>query len=121
LINETAIKILCTLLNDEINLCFSLRIPEAYLPTRRGFDSTYGYWSGFIDYTTKMSRMTYFKKPGYMFYENDTVDYKGRNENCDILFARRAEQIIRHHRGDALQGQIQAIHSTPGDSLPSNS
>jgi arylsulfatase A-like enzyme len=41
--------------------------------------------------------MTYFKKPGYMFYENDTVDYKGRNENCDILFARRAERIIRHH------------------------
>jgi arylsulfatase A-like enzyme len=41
--------------------------------------------------------MNYFNGSGYMFYNNDTVDFTGRGRHLEELYAERAERIIHHH------------------------
>lgn len=70
---------------------------EAYLPTNRGFHTTYGVLSGFTDYTTKLTRMNYFNQSGYMFTDNDITDYSGSDRSTEELYADRTDRIIRAH------------------------
>ena len=70
---------------------------ESYLPTRRGFQTTYGYWSGFVDPMSKATPMNYYNvnRTGYMFYDDDEVDLTADDRHVDELFAERAERIIK--------------------------
>ena len=79
---------------------------EAYLPTRRGFQTAYGYWSGYMGYNTKESKMLYYNGSGYMFYDNENVDFFARSHNAEWLFAERACSVIRNH---AISNQHQPL------------
>jgi arylsulfatase A-like enzyme len=41
--------------------------------------------------------MNYYNESGYMFYDNDTVDFTARGHHIDRLLGDQAEHIIRSH------------------------
>jgi len=68
---------------------------EAYLPTRRGFNSHYGYWLGAEDYFEHTQTYGVRNITGYDFRENDNVDQSSKGKYSAQLFADRAIDIIR--------------------------
>ncbi|KAK4299256.1 hypothetical protein Pmani_028454 [Petrolisthes manimaculis] len=69
---------------------------EAYTPTKRGFDSHFGYWSGRTDYFDH----TALEQPGYWGYDlrrNMSVARDGYGQYSTDLFTNEAVTIISQH------------------------
>lgn len=62
-----------------------------YTPTRRGFDSFYGFYNAAEDYYNHTT------KDGYDFRDNERVDFSAKDSYSTHLFADRAVKIIREH------------------------
>jgi hypothetical protein len=87
---------------------------EAYLPTRRGFDTAYGFWSGFIDPVSKETEMNYYaNNSGYMFTDNDMHNVAKTETHVDRLLAERAEQIISRHAATTSPQQPLFLYISP--------
>ena len=71
---------------------------EDYLPTRRGFDTFYGFYCGSGDHHlhTK-SPIIGDKTPAYDFRDQEEVDLTANGTYSSILLAKRAVKIIKEH------------------------
>ena len=88
---------------------------ESYLPTRRGFDSYYGYWTGGQDYYQHAHiSVTEPKVSGYDFREGEEVARSARGTYSTHLFADRAGKIIKDSSSNSapffLYLAFQSVH-----------
>ena len=73
-----------------------------FIPTRRGFDSFYGFLTGGEDHYSHVNRLG-FHKPGfenlhgYDFWRNEEVERDVAGKYTTFLLAEEAEQIIKKH------------------------
>ena len=58
-----------------------------------------------MGYETMESKMKFYNGSGYMFYDDEKIDFTARGQNAEKLFAERASKIIQNHA--ALQNQQQ--------------
>ena len=58
-----------------------------------------------MGYETMESKMKFYNDSGYMFYDDEKIDFTARGQNAEKLFAERASKIIQNHA--ALQNQQQ--------------
>jgi len=71
---------------------------EAYLPTRRGFDSFFGQYNHVTNYYTRMTEnKKYTDEEGYDLHDNEEVSYEGKGEFSTDLFTRKAIEVIAKH------------------------
>jgi len=81
---------------------------EAYLPTKRGFDTFYGFYNGdefYFDHTRTPSRTHGGGPTGYDFRDQDDyVDKDAKGIYSAELFGSRADKIIREHHAAAANG-----------------
>merc|ERR1711899_128557 len=71
---------------------------EAYLPTRRGFDSFRGPYLGALEFFSHERKPTVGEGPAaYDFRNNDDVDLAARGRYTGDLIAEYADEIIRSH------------------------
>ena len=71
---------------------------ENYLPTRRGFDTFYGFYLGaqdYYDHTRVPDKGD--QTPGYDFRDQELVDYSANGKYSPILVAERAAKLIGEH------------------------
>ncbi|KAL5008189.1 hypothetical protein ScPMuIL_013770 [Solemya velum] len=80
-----------------------------HTPTRRGFDSFYGFYSGYEDYYSRM------QGDGYDFRFNESVWFPPEGEYSTNIFARRAVDIIESNNPQQtplfLYLPFQSVHS----------
>ncbi|KAL7643644.1 UNVERIFIED_CONTAM: hypothetical protein RMT77_005627 [Armadillidium vulgare] len=70
---------------------------KEYTPTFRGFDSHYGYWSGVIDYFTRIDDFT-GTSPAYDFRRNLNVEIpENEDAYATDLFTDESVKIINEH------------------------
>ncbi|XP_022099670.1 arylsulfatase B-like [Acanthaster planci] len=88
---------------------------RACWPTRRGFDSYFGYLQGSEDY------YTHSIDHGFDFRENEDVAWNYTGHYSTMLFTQRAQDIIRQHsqtpdkrKCDFSSGSKHEINRTPG-------
>ncbi|KAF4525381.1 hypothetical protein B566_EDAN013232, partial [Ephemera danica] len=67
---------------------------KEYTPTFRGFDSHFGFWTGFVDYYDYVLHSTYW---GHDLRENMNVTKRGLGEYATRLFTQEAEKLIAEH------------------------
>ena len=71
---------------------------EQHTPTRRGFDTHFGYWGPYIDYwdyTLFMFNRNYAR--GYDMRRNKDVYRDPKNTYCTTLFTNEAVNVIKNH------------------------
>ena len=75
---------------------------KEFVPTRRGFESFYGFLTGGQDYYTHRNRLGFPKKGykflnGYDFWRNEELVEDVVGDYTTVLFAKEAERIIKEH------------------------
>ena len=75
---------------------------KEFIPTRRGFDSFYGFLTGGQDYYSHVNRLGYHKPgfnflDGYDFWRDEKVQRDVVGQYTTFLFAEEAERIIKEH------------------------
>ncbi|XP_059608022.1 arylsulfatase B-like [Phlebotomus argentipes] len=68
---------------------------KAYIPTERGFDSFFGFYTGAIDYWNHTTWLGNFN--GYDFRRNEEVTYEGLGQYATHLFTNESLEIIKRH------------------------
>ncbi|XP_071494944.1 arylsulfatase I-like isoform X2 [Diadema antillarum] len=85
---------------------------EDYIPSRRGFDSFYGYYGGMQDYFTHES--TEHDMLGFDFHVNGSVYKPVFGQYSTELYTARTQEIIRKHNPEEplfIYLAHQAVHS----------
>ncbi|XP_014280413.1 arylsulfatase B [Halyomorpha halys] len=68
-----------------------------YTPTKRGFNSHYGYWQGFHDYYNHSVRATYEPYDGYDMRRNLETDWSAMGKYSTDLFTDESVRLIKEH------------------------
>ncbi|XP_012265045.2 arylsulfatase B-like [Athalia rosae] len=71
-----------------------------YTPTRRGFDSHFGYWNGLQDYWSHEVQTTYGTWRGFDMRRNLTVAWDTAGKYSTDLFTDEAVNLIENHNSD---------------------
>lgn len=69
-----------------------------YTPTRRGFDSFFGFYSHGEDYYSREASDSLGIFKGYDLRSNETVSYEGSGEYSANLFSRKAVEVVNNHQ-----------------------